>query len=57
MLIECVKYGKIVCLMTPEGPQFDHRGCVAVTYETIDAARLCAGMVFFTPMICTVLLN
>ena len=43
MLIECVKYGKIVCLMTPEGPQFDHRGCVAVTYETIDAARLCAG--------------
>ena len=49
MLIECVKYGKIVCLMTPEGPQFDHRGCVAVTYETIDAARLCAGMDFFIP--------
>ena len=43
MLIECVKYGKVLRLMTPEGPQFDHRGCIAVTYEAADAARACAG--------------
>ena len=43
MLIECVKYGKVLRLMTPEGPQFDHRGCIAVTYESADAARACAG--------------
>ena len=43
MLIECVKYGKVLRLMTPEGPEFDHRGCIAVTYETADAARACAG--------------
>jgi hypothetical protein len=43
MLAECCKFGKIICLMSPEGPAFDSLGCIAVTFESMTAARECAS--------------
>jgi hypothetical protein len=43
MLAECCKYGKIICLLSPEGPMFDSLGCIAVTFESMTAARDCAS--------------
>ena len=43
MLAECCKFGKIICLMSPEGPVFDPLGCIAVTFESMAAARECAS--------------
>jgi hypothetical protein len=41
MLLECVKFGKVVRIISPEEAAFD--GCVAVTYETADGAQGCAS--------------
>lgn len=43
MLAECCKFGRIICLLSPEGPVFDPLGCIAVTFESMAAARECAS--------------
>ena len=43
MLVECCKFGKVLRLVTPEGPLFDSLGCIAVTYENVASARECAS--------------
>ena len=43
MLVECCKFGKVLRLVTPEGPLFDSLGCIAVTFESMASARECAS--------------
>ena len=43
MLVECCKFGKVLRLVSPEGVLFDHLGCIAVTFESMAAARDCAS--------------
>jgi hypothetical protein len=43
MLVECCKFGKVIRLVSPEGPLFDHLGCIAVTFEIMAAARDCSS--------------
>lgn len=43
MLVECCKFGKVVRLVSPEGVLFDHLGCIAVTFESLQSARDCAS--------------
>ena len=43
MLVECCKFGKVLRLVTPEGPLFDSLGCIAVTFESVVSARECAS--------------
>jgi hypothetical protein len=43
MLVECCKFGKVIRLVSPEGPLFDPLGCIAVTFERMAAARDCSS--------------
>jgi hypothetical protein len=43
MLVECCKFGKVLRLVSPEGPLFDPLGCIAVTFEIMAAARDCSS--------------
>lgn len=43
MLVECCKFGKVIRLVSPEGPLFDPLGCIAVTFEIMAAARDCSS--------------
>lgn len=43
MLVECCKFGKVIRLVSPEGPLLDPLGCIAVTFEIMAAARDCSS--------------
>lgn len=43
MLVECCKFGKVIRLVSPEGPLFDPLGCIAVTFENMSSARECSS--------------
>lgn len=40
MLMECVKFGTVISVATPEAPGYF--GCVVITFKTSDGANACA---------------